>query len=185
MSFARYYRRNDDGALMFREAWHDADTGQFVLNHGEVGHQSATAENCGVDQATGERMLVAFTDQCGQDGYIVIEPKDQFHTVAQFALKTTEGTERDKYLENKAVATITSHFAWRGIGTVERSEFAPSRLNIYCLAPDPAKAVAALKVCLREARLDFTKLRIGVAPYDDIDAIRQRYPMPAKSRFVL
>ena len=62
--------------------------------------------------------------------------------------------------------------------TVDRSEIAGSKLNIYCLAPDAAKAVAAIKVCLREAKLDFTKLSIGVAPHDDLAAHQGKSTAP-------
>ena len=68
---------------------------------------------------------------------------------------------------------------------MDRSEFAPGKLNIITLAPDAGKAVAGLKTCLREAKLDFTKLSIGVAPYGDIGAVRQKHPLPVKVRFSL
>lgn len=185
MSFIRYYRTSADGPLEFREAWYEDDVGQFVVNHGQVGHQSKTSGNDDVGPDEAERMLVAFENQCMEDGYALIPETEQSRVVAQFALKSTDGTERDRYLERKAVATITGYLAWRGLGTVEGSEFRPGRLNINCLSPDPGKAVNALKVCLREADLDFTKLRIGVAPYDETSGYRLRHPLPAKSPFVL
>jgi hypothetical protein len=87
--------------------------------------------------------------------------------VAQFALKTREGTERDRYLEEKAKDALISHLAWRGLGTVERSEFNDFKLNIVCLCPEVNKAVNAIKVCARNEDLDFTKLSIGAAPHSD------------------
>ncbi|GAA1339522.1 hypothetical protein [Arthrobacter roseus] len=185
MSFIRYYRRNPDGPMDFREAWYEDEVGQLVVNHGHVGHQSKTTGNDDVGPEDADRMLAAFEQQCTADGYEVIPETEQSRVVAQFALKSTDGTERDRYLERKAVATITGHFAWRGLGTVEGSEFRPGRLNINCLSPDPQKAVNALKICLREAALDFTKLRIGVAPYDESTGYRLRHPLPVKSPFVL
>ena len=49
----------------------------------------------------------------------------------------------------------------------------------------PAKAVAAVKVCIKEADLDLTKLSIGVAPYADLAALKQKHPLPAKAPFTL
>lgn len=183
--FVRMYRRGEDGALSFREAWYDGADGQFVVNHGTVGHQSTTKETPGVAPGEAPGLLDAFAGQCAADGFVELGREEQFWVVAQYALKSAAGTERDRYLEGKAKAVLAEHFAWRGLGTVERSEFVPHRLNIYTLCPDPAKAVAAMKTCLREANLDFTKLSIGVAPYTDLSAIRQKHPMPAKSPFSL
>jgi len=183
--FLRVYRRDEDGTLTFREAWYDEADGQFVVNHGTVGHRSATEETGGYAPEEAPGLLAAFGEQCAADGYAELEPGEQSWVVAQYALKSGTGTDRDRYLEGKAKEVLAEHLAWRGLGTVERSEFVPHRLNIYLLSPDPAKAVGAVKTCLREAKLDFTKLSIGVAPYADLSAIRQKYPMPAKSPFSL
>jgi hypothetical protein len=183
--FVRMYRRGEDGTLSFREAWYDDGDGRLVVNHGTVGHQSTTRETAGVapDEAPG--LLDAFAGQCAADGFAEVGREEQFWVVAQYALKSAAGTERDRYLDTKAKEALAAHFAWRGLGTVERSEFVPHRLNIYTLSPDPAKAVAAMKTCLREAKLDFTKLSIGTAPYAELEGIRQKHPLPAKAPFSL
>ncbi|EMY33358.1 hypothetical protein D477_015361 [Arthrobacter crystallopoietes BAB-32] len=185
MNFLRLYKRLDDGTLVFREAWFDEDYAQFVVNHGTVGHQSTTQDTRDVTAETAGALLDAFAVQCAEDGYSDIPPAEQSTVVAQYALKTAAGSERDRYLEDKAKRAITEYFAWRGLGTVERSEFAPHKLNIFCLAPDAAKAVAGLKVCLREAKLDYTKLTIAVAPPEDPEALKQKHPLPAKTPFSL
>jgi hypothetical protein len=185
MSFLRLYKHDDKGVLQFREAWYDEDFGQFVVNHGTVGHQSITRETNDVGEDAAAALLEAFAVQCAEDGFAEIAREDQFWVIAQYALKTSTGTERDQYLEDKATRTITEFFAWRGLGVVDRTEFAPRKLNIFTLAPDAAKAVAGLKTCLREAKLDFTKLSIGVAPYGDPGAVKQKHPLPAKAPFSL
>ncbi len=185
MSFLRVYKKNDDGALVFREAWFDEDYGQFVVNHGTVGHQSTAQDTKNVTAEAAESLMDAFAAQCAEDGYAELAPGEQSWVVAQYALKTAAGGDRDRYLEDKAKRTITEYFAWRGLGTVEKTEFAPHKLNIYVMAPDAAKAVAGLKVCLREAKLDYTKLSIGVAPHDNLAAVKQKHPLPAKTAFSL
>jgi hypothetical protein len=185
MSFLRVYKKNDDGALVFREAWFDEDYGQFVVNHGTVGHQSKAQDSKNVTAEAAESLMDAFAAQCAEDGYAEFAPGEQSWVVAQYALKTAAGSDRDRYLEDKAKRTITEYFAWRGLGTVEKTEFVPHKLNIYVMAPDAAKAVSGLKVCLREAKLDYTKLSIGVAPQDNLAAVKQKHPLPAKSAFSL
>ncbi|MGJ9401843.1 hypothetical protein [Arthrobacter sp. KK5.5] len=189
MAIIRMYRRDDKGTLEFREAWYeqfeDQELGQFVLNHGTVGYQSKTRESKDVDAETGAALLAGFEEQCSDDGFAELEDADQFWVVAQYALKTVEGTDRDKHLLRRAEEVLRGHLAWRGLGTVESSDFTPRKLNIRILSPEPSKAVSAIKTCLRDAQLDFTKLSIGVAPHGEPDSLKQKHPLPAKGRFSL
>ncbi|GAB3286184.1 hypothetical protein GCM10027449_32630 [Sinomonas notoginsengisoli] len=175
MSYARLYRRHEDGTLEFREAWHDVEAGQFVVNHGTVGHQSSTEETDDVDASTAEGLLAAFEEQCAEDGYGPIPEAELWRVVAQFALKTTDGTDRDRSLERQAVQALSAHLAWRGLGTVERSSIGGGRLTIFMTCVDANKAVAAVKTCLREATSDFTKLSIAVAPATDPEAFKLKH----------
>ncbi|WP_427017243.1 hypothetical protein ACQCSX_00815 [Pseudarthrobacter sp. P1] len=207
MSIIRLYKKDDDGALSFREAWVDspdaeeaaadgssagaADDGVwFVINHGPVGYQSTTKETSVDTVEEAEALLAAFGIQCAEDGFAEVPLADQSWVVAQFALKTAAGSERDKFLERKATEAITSYFAWRGIGIVDRSEFVAGehgtgKLNIYCLSPDAAKAVAGIKIAIREAKQDFTKLSVGVAPYNDLAAIKGKHAPKPGAAFTL
>lgn len=189
MPIQRTYRRDDDGILQFREAWFeeiaDEKTGQFVLNHGTVGQLSTTKQALDVDAERGAGLMEAFADQCAQDGFAELSEADQSWVIAQYALKSTEGTQRDEYLRDKAMEALRGHLAWRGLGTVESSDFAPHKLNIRILSPEPGKAVTAITVCIRQAKLDFTKLSIGVAPHDAPEKAKQKYPMPPKAPFSL
>src|SRR5207249_343086 len=104
----------------------------------------STTEATDVDDADGaDGLMAAFALQCDEDGYAEIPSGEQFWVVAQFALKSKDGTERDRHLERRAKAVLTGHLAWRGLGVVERSTLGNSRLNIFCLCPDVAKAVNA------------------------------------------
>jgi len=180
----RLYKRDDDGVLHFREAWVDEEYLEFVMNYGVVGHQSTTEETAAADAATGERLMAAFAAQCADDGYAEIPDEEQFWVVAQYALKTKDGTSRDRYLEEKAKDALISHLAWRGLGVVDRSEFAASRLNIFCLTPDVNKAVTAIKTCIRGEDLDFTKLSIGAAPFGGTD-FKLKYSAKPDTGFTL
>ncbi|MCH6470562.1 hypothetical protein [Sinomonas terrae] len=166
MSFLRVYRTRDDGTLEFREAWHDDEAAQFVVNHGVVGHVSTTQETNDVDAAAAESLLAAFATQCEEDGFAEVPEAEQDRVAAQFALKSQAGTERDRFLERQAVRALTGHLAWRGLGTVEESAIESGRLTIFMRTVDAGKAVAAIKTCLRENTSDFTKLSIAVAKAD-------------------
>lgn len=195
-NIVRMYKTDDDGALVFREAWVDAGDGAeddeiyFVLNHGPVGQQSTSKEVVAESVESARGMLAAFEEQCLTDGYAVLSREEQSIVVAQLALKNARVTDRDKYLEEKAREALTAHLAWRGSGVVEKTEFvegphSTGKLNIYILSPDSARAVANIKVCVREHKLDFTKLSIGVAPSGDLAAIKGKHSPSGSTVFEL
>jgi hypothetical protein len=185
VSFLRVYRRRADGTLEFREAWHDDDASQFVVNHGPVGHVSTSQATDDVDAAAGEALLVAFASQCTEDGYEEIPDSEQHRIAAQFALKSQDGTERDRFLERQAVGALTAHLAWRGLGTVEGSEIGSGKLTIFARCVDVNKAVAAVKTCLREATSDFTKLSIAVAAPEAPDDFKLKHAPSGVRGFAL
>ncbi|MGO4385560.1 hypothetical protein [Specibacter sp. RAF43] len=192
-NIVRMYQTDDAGTLVFREAWVDAaepDVIFFVVNHGTVGHQSTSQDITVNSEEEALGMLAAFEAQCLADGYAVLGRDEQFVVVAQFALKNARITDRDKYLAEKAKETLVAHLAWRGSGVVEKTEFVDGqhgtgKLNIYILAPDAARAVANIKVCIRDAKLDFTKLSIGVAPATDLAAIKAKHSPTGGTAFTL
>lgn len=180
----RMYKRDDAGVLHFREALYEEEEGQLMLTSGPVGHEGSAKVQQVVPEAA-EGLLHAFAVASEEDGYAELAPEEQYWVIAQYALKTAAGTQRDRYLEHKATQAISSHFLWRGLGEVDHTEFAPRKLNIYCLVPDVKLAVAGLKVVLRDPLLDFTKLSIGSAPVNDLSALHPRHPLPAKQPFTL
>ncbi|MHA7305896.1 hypothetical protein ACX80E_11725 [Arthrobacter sp. TMN-49] len=204
-NIARMYKRDDAGAWTFREAWIDAGMPQenggeavaaesaavfFVLNHGTVGHQSTSKDAPAASLEEARGMLAAFAEQCAEDGYSVLSREEQFTVVAQFALKSDRITDRDKTLAASAKAALTGHLAWRGSGLVEKVEFtkgphSTGKLNVYILAPDPARAVANIKVCIREEKLDFTKLSVAVAPADQLSELRAKHSTSGSTAFSL
>ena len=185
MSTTMMYRRDSQGVLHFREAMYDAESGEFMLTQGKVGFMGTGSATAGVDEAAAEKKFAAFAAKSAELGYAEIPAEEQHWVVAQYALKSAEGTERDRYLDYKARTALASYFSWRGLGTVEESEFAPGKLNIFCVVPDVAKAVKGMLVVLREANLDFTKLGIGSAPVADTSQWKRRHPLPAKTPFSL
>ncbi|WP_404285605.1 hypothetical protein [Glutamicibacter arilaitensis] len=184
MAIIRTYRLDEKNELQFREAWYqqfdDEELGQFVINHGTVGHMSKTNEVQDVKAERADELFAGFLATCQEDGFSEIPSEEQSWVIVQYALKSVEGTERDRYMEKKATEALTGHLAWRGLGTVESSDFAPRKLNIRVLSPAPKLAVAAVKVCIRDAKLDFTKMSVGTAPYDNVEAVKMAHPMPAK-----
>lgn len=184
MAIVRTYRLDEKNVLQFREAWfqqfEDDEVGQFVINHGVVGHMSETSDVQDVDNDRADQLFAGFMEACAEEGYEEIKDEDQSWIIVQYALKSASGTERDQYLEKKAKEALTGHLAWRGLGTVESSDFSTRKLNIRVLSPAPKLAVPAIKTCIREAKLDFTKLSIGVAPYADLSKLKMAHPLPPK-----
>ncbi len=202
-NIVRLYKKNDAGALVFREAWVDAggagETGGsgdaspevfFVVNHGTVGHIS-TSKDAPVDSLeAAEAMLAAFAEQGAKDGYAVLSREEQSLVVAQFALKSDRVSDRDKHLAHRVKDALTAHLAWRGSGVLEKLEFTAAghglgKLNIYIIAPDAARAVANIKVCVREEKLDFTKLTVATGPVDDVAALRAKHSPTGGTAFSL
>ncbi|APF39786.1 hypothetical protein BHE16_00715 [Neomicrococcus aestuarii] len=195
------YRTNDKGIQSFREAWYEdpaevteeddlnedaeADLRQFVVNHGNVGHMSKTSEEKNVSAERAEELFAGFIEQSLEDGFRELAPEEQTWVIVQFALKTKEGTARDQNLEMNAKREFSNHLAWRGLGTVESSDFAPWKLNIRILTPDAATTIGAIKTISRDAKLDPTKMRIAVAPYGQLENVKQRHPMPVREPFTL
>ena len=184
MAIIRTYKTTEKNELLFREAWfqqfEDDELGQFVINHGSVGHMSQTNEVKDVTAERADELFAGFMEACAAEGYAEIADEDQSWVIVQYALKSTDGTERDRYLEKKAKDALTGHLAWRGLGTVESSDFAPRKLNIRILTPAPKLAAQAIKVCIREAKLDFNKMVIASAAYGEIENAKMIFPLPAK-----
>ena len=204
-NIVRMYKKDDAGQLTFREAWVDAggagetdsegDDGEnegvfFVVNHGTVGHISTSKDAPVATLEEAEAMLAAFTAQCLEDGFAVLERSQQSLVVAQFALKSSRVSDRDKHLASRAKDSLTAHLAWRGSGILEKYEFVPAphglgKLNIYIVAPDAARAVANIKVCIRDEKLDFTKLTVATGPIDDPSALRAKHSATGGTAFSL
>ncbi|WP_207345172.1 hypothetical protein [Arthrobacter sp. E3] len=217
-NIVRMYKKNDDGVLVFREAWVDAggagetdeaeDDGSgvegnasaavaaeapevfFVLNHGTVGHISTSKDAPVKTLEEAEGMLAAFAEQCVEDGYAVLTRDEQTLVVAQFALKSDRVSDRDKHLAQRVKDTLTPHLAWRGSGVLEKFEFTSAghglgKLNVYIVAPDAPRAVANIKVCIREEKLDFTKLTVATGPINDPSALRAKHSATGGTAFSL
>lgn len=185
MPILRTYRIDEAGALSFREAWYDEEQAQFVINQGPVGQQSETpVVEDELTPEAGAGLMVAFAEQCEEDGYRELAPEEQSWLYLRFPLKTAEGSARDRSLRDAVVGGLTGHLAWRGLGTVEGNVFGPSRLTISVLTPEPKAAVKATVSCLREyAKSDLTKAVIAVAPGAEPLTARIKHPLPAKGDF--
>lgn len=183
MAIIRTYHLDEKNQLHFREAWYqqfeNEDLGQFVINHGAVGHQSKTSSVQDVDMERADELFAGFLEQCQADGYARSRSRS---SLGDRAVRTEERVRhRTRPLpgtQGHRRADLPPGLAW--LGTVESSDFAPHKLNIRILTPAPKKAVAAVKVCIREAKLDFTKMTIATAGYDGLQAAKTVHPLPPK-----
>ncbi|KPN18568.1 MULTISPECIES: hypothetical protein [unclassified Arthrobacter] len=185
MEILRMYKQDPPRGMLFREAVYEPEDGSLMVTKGRVGHEGTVSIRENVDSTDSQRLLKEFAEAGAGEGFAEI-PEDQHHwVIAQYALKSKDGTERDRYLEHKASTAIGTYFAWRGLGSVEESGFSPYKLNILCLVPDVKLAVKGIQVAIRESRLDFTKLSIGSAPFADLEHPVRRYPLPSRVPFEL
>ena len=185
MEILRMYKQDPPRGMLFKEAVYEPEDRSLMITKGRVGHEGAVSVKEGVDPDQAEKLVREFGESAAGEGYAEIPEEEQHWVIAQYALKSKDGTERDRYLEHKAATAIGTYFSWRGLGSVEETGFSPYKLNILCLVPDVKLAVKGIQVVLRESRLDFTKLSIGSAPFADLDHPVRRYPLPSKVPFEL
>ncbi|MGW9404978.1 hypothetical protein ACWGQ2_13550 [Arthrobacter sp. NPDC055585] len=185
MEILRMYKQDPPRGMLFKEAVYEPEDGSLMITKGRVGHEGSVSVREDVDAEQAEKLLGEFGTAAEAEGYAEIPDEDQHWVIAQYALKSKDGTERDRYLEHKAATAIGTYFSWRGLGSVEETGFSPYKLNILCLVPDVKLAVKGIQVVLRESRLDFTKLSIGAAPFADLEHPVRKYPLPSKVPFEL
>lgn len=169
MPIIRAYNIPESGPQLFREAWWDEETGQFVVNAGKVGFESDTPiVQDSVEPEEGERLLAAFAQQCAEDGYREIPESEQFYIVVRFPLKAAQPGVREKTRGAQVADALRGHLAWRGLGTVEEPEYEGREQLIRVVTTAPKPAVKAIATCVREnARPDFNKMTMTQAPAAD------------------
>jgi hypothetical protein len=168
MTIARLYKMDVTPEPLFREAWittddenDDAGEAQFVVNRGKLGHESTMDAIQDVTLEKAKSLMVAFLEQCAEDGFVEIPLEEQSTLIVQYTLKTREGTARDDYFEKKTREVLTQHFAWRGLGEVISSERGDFRLNHILKVPDAKRAIKGALVALRP--YEPTKMTLAVA----------------------
>lgn len=71
MAIIRTYRLDEKNVLHFREAWFQQfegeELGQFVINHGSVGHMSTTSDVQDVDNDRADELFAGFMQACTDD----------------------------------------------------------------------------------------------------------------------
>ncbi|MBD7994175.1 hypothetical protein H9639_02550 [Arthrobacter sp. Sa2CUA1] len=185
MEILRMYKQDPPRGMLFKEVVYEPEDGSLMTTKGRVGNEGSVAVREGLDDESAAAAIAAFRQAAAAEGYAEIPEEEQHWVIAQYRLKSREGTERDRYLEHKAATAIGTYFSWRGLGSVEETAFAPYKLNILCLVPDVKLAVRGIQVVIRESRLDFTKLSIGAAPYADLEHPVRKYPLPSREPFEL
>jgi len=185
MEILRMYKQDLPRGMLFKEAVYEPEDRTIMVTKGRVGNEGKVSVREDVDAGKAAQLLEDFAAAAEGEGFAEIPEEEQHWVIAQYALKTKDGTERDRYLEHKASTAIGTYFAWRGLGSVEETGFGPYKLNILCLVPDVKLAVRGIQVVIRETRLDFTKLGIGSAPFADLEHPVRKYPLPSKVPFEL
>ena len=123
MSIVRLYRDRvgDDGARLFeyREAWADAEAGEFVVHHGRVGQPGTVGEQPLADQAEGDQLLAAFVAQGAEEGFAEADPATFAVLPVAYRLRGREATVIERRTVERLRVEVTHQLAWRGLGEVE------------------------------------------------------------------
>ena len=123
MSIVRLYRETvgDDGARLFeyREAWADAEAGEFVVHHGRVGQPGTVGEQPLADQAEGDQLLAAFVAQGAEEGFAEADPATFAVLPVAYRLRGREATVIERRTVERLRVEVTHQLAWRGLGEVE------------------------------------------------------------------
>ena len=143
MSIVRLYRETvgDDGTRLFeyREAWADAEAGEFVVHHGRVGQPGTVGEQPLADQAEGDQLLAAFVAQGAEEGFAEADPATFAVLPVAYRLRGREATVIERRTVERLRVEVTHQLAWRGLGEVEDVVEEAGALVLRVRTPTPAR----------------------------------------------
>ncbi len=168
----KLHKKDSKNNLLYAECW-ISDNEKGIVHTGKVGKDGDTKEfDIGEKFRTMSDFLEYFAEHFKQLGYYKFKDDDLTWLVVQFEMKSLKGNKRDHWLKDKVTKYLNSELGWRGIGHVNGFDMGEQisfkgkyALNILCEVYDEEKGIAAIKRCLREYRLDYTRIKIASRPY--------------------
>lgn len=155
MSIVRLYREStaEDGSrrLEYREAWADAEAGEFVVHHGRVGHPGTVGEQPLADEAEGEELLAAFVAQGAEEGFAEADPAGFAVLPVAYRLRGRTATDIERRNVERLRVEVTHQLAWRGLGEVEDVLEEPGVLVLAVRTPHARRAAAEIPAAARRA----------------------------------
>ena len=168
----KLHKRDATNNLLYAECW-VSDEKLIVVHTGKVGKKGETEEfTIGEKFKTSSEFLSHFEENFKKLGYSEFHEADLTWLVVQFEMKSLKGAKRDHWLKDKVSEYLNDELGWKGIGHVDGADMGEQiafkgkyALNILCEVYDEEKGIAAIKRCLREYRLDYTRIKIASRPY--------------------
>ncbi|MGJ9405055.1 hypothetical protein ACHABQ_01860 [Nesterenkonia aurantiaca] len=158
------YRR-DEQAWIYREAWYDEATGEFVIHHGALGaNGKLTSEKVSAPEA--EQLLESFTAQCREDGFAEPAPDDQIELRLLYPLKGEQPSASEQRNVGAVHREVLATLAWRGLGLLSDPVIEPhsgghaSVMRIQTL--HQGKAREAVKAAVRAGDVPASKIELRV-----------------------
>lgn len=168
----KLHKKDKKDNLLYAECWID-DEIKGIVHIGKMGKEGETEEFIiGGKFKTSTDFLNHFKVHFKDLGYVEFKDEDLTWLMVQFPMKSLKGNKRDHWLSDIVSRYLNSELGWKGIGHVDGSEMGELvsfkgqyALNILCEVYDEDKGIAAIKRCLREYRLDYTRIKIASRPY--------------------
>lgn len=178
----KLHKKDKQNNLLYAECW-ISDEAKGIVHTGKVGKEGNTEEhNLGEEFKTTSDFLEHFQNHFKKLGYSEFQDDGLIWLVVQFEMKSLKGNKRDHWLKEKVNEYLNSELGWRGIGHVEGFDMGEQitfkgkyALNIFCEVYDEEKGIAAIKRCLREYRLDYTRIKIASRPYLSDSGFQLKY----------
>ncbi|MEK3700334.1 hypothetical protein NYE33_25445 [Paenibacillus sp. FSL R10-2199] len=93
--------------------------------------------------------------------------------VVQYPLNSIKGSQRDEWLRDKVTEYLNKYLADAELGYVDGYELGKTvsdphqfALNIFCVVTNEQRGMALIKKVLREHRLDYTRIKMAMMPFE-------------------
>ena len=168
----KLHKRDNKNNLLYAECWVSAEK-KGIVHTGKVGKEGETEEySIGDKYKSPTDFMSHFEKEFKQLGYADFKDEELTWLVVQFEMKSLKGNKRDHWLKEKVSEYLNEELGWRGIGHIDGHDMGEQiafkgkyALNIFCEVYDQEKGIAAIKRCLREYRLDYTRIKIASRTY--------------------
>ncbi|WP_226294322.1 hypothetical protein [Aquimarina algicola] len=164
----KLHKRDNKNTLLYAECW-VSNNSTGVVHTGKVGKHGNTEEyTIGEKFKSSSEFLNHYEEYFKKSGFSEFDTADLTWLVVQFEMKSLTGNKRDHWLKEKVIEYLNEELGWRGIGNVDGFDMGEQTafkgkyaLNIFCVVYDEEKGIASIKRCLKEYRLDYTRIKIA------------------------
>ncbi|MCD8408574.1 hypothetical protein LNI96_11660 [Tenacibaculum dicentrarchi] len=185
----KLHKKDTKDNILYAECW-TSDEKLGIVHTGKVGKDGNTEEFViGEKFKTSSEFMKHFEEHFKKLDYSEFNESNLTWLVVQFEMKSLKGNKRDHWLKEKVSEYLSDELGWRGIGHIDGSDMGEQiafkgkyALNIFCEVYDEEKGIAAIKRCLREYRLDYTRIKIASRPYLSDGGFQLKYSAKKKDQ---